>query len=69
MTTTLVQAWAKSGRPAPMTTAEAAQIAGVCTRTISRAVAAGELKAWRRGRLVRILDRDLEAWLLDRGGT
>lgn len=67
--TTLRQAWAKSGRPAPMTTTEAAQVAHVSRRTISRAVAVGELRAWRRGRLVRILDRDLEEWLLDRGGT
>lgn len=54
----------RAGRPVPLKTSEAAVYANVSRRTIQRAIAAGELKVWRRGSVVRIIDTELDRWLL-----
>lgn len=57
-------------RPVPLTVPEAAKRATVSPSYIRRAIKRGELKAWRRGpQLLRILDIDLDEWLLDRDGS
>lgn len=56
--------------PVPLTLSEAAERTGFSTYFVRQAIKRGELRAWRRGaKAVRILDIDLEAWLLDRDGT
>jgi excisionase family DNA binding protein len=42
---------------------EAAQRAAVCPRTLRRAIRAGKLRAYQIGRLVRIADGDLKAFV------
>jgi excisionase family DNA binding protein len=57
-------------RPYPLTIPEVAKRANVSVDTIRRAIRRGELRAWRRGpRLLRVLDVDLDAWLMDREGA
>lgn len=52
------------GRPVALTMDQAAEHANISRKTLQRAIAAGELPALRRGRLVRVLDRHLDDWLL-----
>ncbi len=42
---------------------EGAQRTQLCTRTLARAIAAGRLRAFRVGRLVRIAEPDLQAFI------
>jgi len=49
--------------PRPLTVREAAAAANCSHMTIRRAIAAGELAHFRRGRLIRVLDEDLAEWL------
>ena len=42
---------------------EAATRTQLCTRTLTRAIAAGHLRAYQVGRLVRIAEPDLEAFI------
>ncbi len=56
--------------PVPLTVSEAAEHARCSPYFLRKAIRNGELKAWRRGaKQLRILDIDLEAWLLDRDGS
>ena len=59
------RAVARVGRPAPeaMTSAQAAELAGVTPKTVRTWVESGVLRAQRRGRRIVILRRDLEAHL------
>lgn len=57
------------GRPVALRLVEASEHANVSVWTLRGAISRGELKAWRRGRTLRVLDRDLDAWLLDRDGS
>lgn len=45
--------------------AEAAELANVSTKTIRRAINAGELRAYRIGRAIRVWRKDVDAWLED----
>ena len=45
-----------------LTTEQVAEILHISQRTVQRAIRAGHLKAYRVGRIYRVLDRDLQAW-------
>ncbi len=51
-------------RPRLHTLQEAAAILKLCTRTVRRMIEAGDLKALRVGRSIRIKDEDLELYLV-----
>ena len=55
--------------PGWSTIPNAAEKVGVSVWTIRREVAEGRLRARRVGRLVRILDTDLAAWMKGEGGA
>lgn len=50
-----------------LTLAEASDITRLSVRTLRRAIAAGALRAYHVGRLVRIEDADLYGWLAGHG--
>lgn len=60
-------ALAQVGAPSPiMTTAEAAQMLSLCTKTVLRLVDAGELPATRIGTQWRFMRADVEAFVASR---
>lgn len=52
-----------TSRPRPLTMSEAAERVGVSRETIRQAILRGEMVGWQLGRLHRVLEADLDAWV------
>ena len=51
-----------TNEPTHVPIASAAESLGLCDRTLRRAIASGELRAYKFGKAVRIRVADLDAW-------